>query len=41
MGVERIGDESADADAELLAMTVECLLASGLTELQVSLGKVE
>ena len=25
MGVERIGDESADADAELLAMTVECL----------------
>ena len=29
MGVERIGDESADADAELLAMTVECLLAAG------------
>ena len=28
MGVERIGDESADADAELLAMTVECLLAA-------------
>ena len=28
MGVERIGDESADADAELLAMTVECLLGS-------------
>ena len=25
MGVEHIGDESADADAELLAMTVECL----------------
>ena len=32
MGVERIGDESADADAELLAMTVECMLAAGLTE---------
>lgn len=30
MGVERIGDDSAEADAELLAMTVECLLKSGL-----------
>ena len=40
MGVERIGDESADADAELLAMTVECLLAAGLTEFQVSVGQV-
>ena len=28
MGVERIGDDSAEADAELLAMTVECLLKS-------------
>ena len=41
MGVERIGDESADADAELLAMTVECLLAAGLTEFQVSVGQVD
>ena len=32
MGVERIGDSSAEADAELLAMTVECLLESGLKE---------
>ena len=39
MGVEHIGDESADA--ELLAMTVECLLAAGLTEFQVSVGQVD
>ena len=36
MGVERIGDDSAEADAELLAMTVECLLKAGLKEFQVS-----
>lgn len=41
MGVERIGDESADADAEILAMTVECLLAAGLKEFQVSVGQVD
>ena len=41
MGVERIGDSSAEADAELLAMTVECLLESGLKEFQVSVGNVE
>lgn len=41
MGVERIGDGSVDADAELLAMTVECLLAAGLTEFQVSIGQVD
>ena len=40
MGVERIGDSSPDADAELLAMTVECLLAAGLKEFQVSVGQV-
>ena len=40
MGVERIGDSSPDADAELLAMTVECLLAAGLREFQVSVGQV-
>ena len=41
MGVEHIGDGSAFADAELLAMTVECLLASGLTEFQISVGQVD
>ena len=41
MGVERIGDDSAEADAELLAMTVECLLKAGLKEFQVSVGQVD
>ena len=41
MGVEHIGDGSAFADAELLAMTTECLLASGLTEFQISVGQVD
>ena len=41
MGVERMGDDSPEADAELLAMTVECLLASGLTDFQVSVGQVD
>lgn len=41
MGVERFGDSSAEADAELLAMTIECLLESGLTEFQVSVGQVD
>ena len=41
MGVERIGDDSPEADAELLAMTIESLLSSGLREFQVSLGQVD
>ena len=41
MGVERMGDDSPEADAEILAMTVECLLAAGLTEFQVSVGQVD
>lgn len=41
MGVERIGDESAEADAEILAMTIECLKAAGLKEFQVSVGQVD
>ncbi len=41
MGVERIGENSAEADAELLAMTVECLLKAGLKEFQVSVGQVD
>ena len=38
---ERVGDNSPEADAELLAMTVECLLRSGLKEFQVSVGQVD
>lgn len=41
MGVERIGDDSPEADAEILAMTVEALLAAGLKEFQVSVGQVD
>lgn len=41
MGVERIGDGSVDADAELLAMMAESLLASGLTKFQISVGQVQ
>ena len=41
MGVEHMGDDSAAADAEILAMTVECLKEAGLTEFQVSVGQVD
>ena len=41
MGVERMGDDSPQADAELLAMTIECLLETGLSEFQVSVGQVD
>ena len=41
MGVERIGDASSYADAELLAMTAQCLKAAGLQEFQISVGQVD
>ena len=41
LGAELIGDGSVEADAEITAMIVEILLASGLTEFQVSIGHVE
>ncbi|MBQ0000977.1 MAG: ATP phosphoribosyltransferase regulatory subunit [Clostridiales bacterium] len=41
MGVEKFGVDSAEADAEILAMTVECLKAAGLTEFQVSVGQID
>lgn len=41
MGVERFGDASVQADAEVIAMTVECLKAAGLTKFQVSVGQVD
>lgn len=40
MGVEKFGDSTPEADAEILAMTVECLKAAGLTDFQVSVGQV-
>ncbi|MCD7867363.1 MAG: ATP phosphoribosyltransferase regulatory subunit [Clostridiales bacterium] len=41
MGVEHIGDASPEADAEILALTVECLRASGLKDFQISVGQVD
>lgn len=40
MGVEKFGDFSAEADAELIVMTIECLKAAGLSDFQVSIGQV-
>ncbi len=38
LGAEFIGDNSVDADAEMISMAVECLLAAGLKEFQLSVG---
>ena len=39
-GVELIGDESADADAEIIAMVIESLKNAGLSDFQITLGHV-
>lgn len=41
MGAELIGDASAEADAEMIAMLVNALKNTGLEEFQVSIGQVE
>ena len=41
MGVELIGDGSPEADAEVLSLTCETLLAAGFTEFQISIGEVD
>lgn len=41
MGAELIGESSARADAELLALVIEALLNTGLKQFQVSVGQVE
>lgn len=38
LGAELIGDNSVDADAEIISMAVECLLSAGLKEFQLSVG---
>lgn len=40
MGVELIGEDSPEADAEILALVVESMREAGLTNFQVSLGHV-
>ena len=41
MGVELIGDSSPDADGEMLALAVELLSKTGLSEFQISVGQVD
>ncbi len=41
MGVELIGDGTAEADAEMLALVIESLLSVGLKEFQLSVGNVD
>lgn len=41
MGAELIGDASVEADAEMISMVIEALLAAGLKDFQLSLGNVE
>ena len=41
MGVELIGENSSQADAEIIALTIEALKKAGLKEFQVSIGEVE
>lgn len=41
MGAELIGDNSVEADAELISLVVEALRSVGLTQFQVSIGEME
>ncbi|MDE7283242.1 MAG: ATP phosphoribosyltransferase regulatory subunit, partial [Lachnospiraceae bacterium] len=41
MGAELIGDASVQADAEMIAMTIETLYHAGLKDFQVSIGNLE
>ncbi|MDF2590379.1 MAG: hypothetical protein K0S41_4222 [Anaerocolumna sp.] len=41
LGAELMNDDSTDADAEMLALTIECLLQAGLEEFQVEIGEAD
>ncbi len=41
LGAELINDDSTQADAEMLALTIECLLKAGLKEFQVEIGQAD
>lgn len=41
LGCELIGDATVDADAEVIAMVVQCMMASGLKDFQVQIGQVD
>lgn len=40
MGAELIGDDSVQADAEMIAMTIEALCHAGLADFQISIGNL-
>lgn len=40
-GAELIGDSSVDADAEIIALSINLLLNAGLSEFQISVGHVD
>lgn len=40
IGAELVGDDSVEADAEMVAMTVDCLLSIGLKDFLVEVGEV-
>lgn len=41
LGAELICDDSVDADAEMIALTIDCLLQAGLTDFQVEIGQAD
>lgn len=41
LGAELLNDSTVEADAEMVAMTVDCLLASGLKRFQVEIGQAD
>ena len=41
MGVELIGDDSVEADAEVIALAIESLQNAGLKNFQISIGEVD
>lgn len=41
LGAELINDNSVEADAEMIALTITCLLKAGLNEFRVEIGQVD
>lgn len=41
LGAELLGDSTVDADAEIIAMVIDCLKKAGLNEFQLSVGHAE
>ena len=41
MGAELMGDDSAEADAEMLALVIDCLTSIGRKEFQLNVGNVD